>query len=124
MNLGVNDNLITEAFEFGRNFGLAFQLVDDILDYTSNSNDLGKPTSNDLRQGLATCPVLFAAYEYPELNIMINRSFTEKGDVEMVHEIVMKSKGLEKSQQLARQHCDKAIQLVSFISLLLFKICV
>lgn len=98
---------------------MAFQLVDDILDYTSNSNELGKPTSNDLRQGLATCPVLFAAFEYPELNVMINRSFSEKGDVEIVHDMVMKSNGLEKSQKLAREHCDKAIQLVSIFYFIL-----
>lgn len=110
---GISDKLIIDSFEFGRNLGLAFQLIDDILDYTSSSMLLGKPTSNDLKQGLATCPVLFAAREYPELNTMIRRRFCEAGDVETVHEMVMRSGGLENTHNLAQEHCDKAIQLVN-----------
>ena len=110
---GIPDELIIDAFEFGRNLGLAFQLIDDILDYTSSSALLGKPTSNDLKQGLATCPVLFAAREYPQLNEMIHRRFSIDGDVETVHEMVMHSRGLENSHDLARKHSDKAIQLIN-----------
>jgi geranylgeranyl pyrophosphate synthase len=47
------------ATEFGRNLGLAFQLVDDVLDYVASAAELGKPTANDLRLGLATCPVCY-----------------------------------------------------------------
>lgn len=43
--------MIDDAFEFGRNLGLAFQLIDDLLDYMSTSSVLGKPTVNDLKQG-------------------------------------------------------------------------
>jgi decaprenyl-diphosphate synthase subunit 1 len=45
------------ATEFGRNLGLAFQVVDDVLDYVASAAELGKPTATDLRLGLATCPV-------------------------------------------------------------------
>ncbi|MBL8056679.1 MAG: polyprenyl synthetase family protein [Anaerolineales bacterium] len=43
---------------FGRQAGMAFQIVDDILDFTSDENRLGKPAGSDLRQGLITLPVL------------------------------------------------------------------
>ena len=49
------------AFEYGRNMGIAFQLVDDLLDYASSEEMLGKPAVVDLTLGLATAPVLFAA---------------------------------------------------------------
>jgi len=39
--------------------GLAFQLIDDVLDYVASASELGKPTASDLRLGLATCPVNF-----------------------------------------------------------------
>ena len=65
-----------------RHLGLAFQLVDDILDFTATSAELGKPALNDLRSGLATAPVLFAAREQPELYTLIGRRFKEEGDVE------------------------------------------
>ncbi|KIJ22201.1 hypothetical protein PAXINDRAFT_31651, partial [Paxillus involutus ATCC 200175] len=65
------------AYAYGRNLGIAFQLVDDILDFSS-STALGKPGSGaDLRLGLATGPVLYAAEEYPELEPLIARRFKE-----------------------------------------------
>jgi len=60
------------------------QLVDDILDFSS-STALGKPGSGaDLRLGIATGPVLYAAEEYPELEPLIAREFRNNGDVERV----------------------------------------
>ena len=49
------------AYQYGRNVGLAFQLVDDMLDFISSEQMLGKPAAADLKLGLATAPVLFAA---------------------------------------------------------------
>ncbi|CAF1518106.1 unnamed protein product, partial [Adineta steineri] len=44
------------AYEFGKNFGMAFQLIDDLLDVTSTDDDLGKPATADLKLGLSTAP--------------------------------------------------------------------
>jgi geranylgeranyl pyrophosphate synthase len=44
---------------YGRNLGMAFQMVDDILDFTANENELGKPVGSDLRQGTFTLPVFY-----------------------------------------------------------------
>lgn len=79
--------MVNAAAEVGRNLGLAFQIIDDVLDYESSAKDLGKPTTNDLRQGLATCPVLFAAEEYPELNTLIDRRFSHSGDDALAYEV-------------------------------------
>lgn len=51
------------AFNFGKNFGMAFQLIDDLLDVTSTDDDLGKPATADLKLGLSTAPVLFASQQ-------------------------------------------------------------
>ena len=51
------------AYEFGKNFGMAFQLIDDLLDVTSTDADLGKPATADLKLGLSTAPVLFASQQ-------------------------------------------------------------
>lgn len=53
--------VVALAEAYGRHLGLAFQLVDDVLDFVGTSAILGKPALNDLRSGLATAPVLFAA---------------------------------------------------------------
>lgn len=57
---GADESLSELAFQYGRNVGLAFQLVDDLLDFVSSSEAMGKPTAADLKLGLATAPVLFA----------------------------------------------------------------
>lgn len=57
---GAEESLSELAFQYGRNIGLAFQLVDDLLDFVSSAEQMGKPTAADLKLGLATAPVLFA----------------------------------------------------------------
>lgn len=55
-----------------------------MLDFTVTAADLGKPAGADLKLGLATAPVLFAWEEFPELEPLIKRKFSEEGDVEKV----------------------------------------
>lgn len=108
----VDDHMIEMAFQYGRNVGLAFQLVDDLLDFVASSEALGKPTATDLKLGLATAPVLFACERYPELNAMIMRRFQEHGDVEKAFELVHKSNGLEQTRFLAKKHCVEANKII------------
>lgn len=77
------------AYTYGRNLGIAFQLVDDLLDFKSTSVSFGKPSLGaDLRLGLATAPVLYAWQEFPgpeeRLKEMVERKFEGEGDVERV----------------------------------------
>jgi hexaprenyl-diphosphate synthase len=76
--------IVEAAYSYGRNLGLAFQLVDDMLDYTISGAELGKPAGADLELGLATAPLLFAWKERPELGKLVGRKFAGEGDVGMV----------------------------------------
>ncbi|XP_046410678.1 all trans-polyprenyl-diphosphate synthase PDSS1 isoform X1 [Neodiprion pinetum] len=116
MLAGADDHLADVAFQYGRNVGLAFQLVDDLLDFVSSSAAMGKPTAADLKLGLATAPVLFACERYPELNPMIMRRFQEPGDVEKAFEFVHKSQGLEQTRFLAKKHCVEAARLAQSLA--------
>lgn len=83
--LGGSDAATVEAaYLYGKNLGLAFQLVDDLLDYTRDEKELGKPAGADLELGLATAPLLFAWKTMPELGALVGRKFAEEGDVQMV----------------------------------------
>ncbi|KAL8317774.1 hypothetical protein RB597_001270 [Gaeumannomyces tritici] len=73
---------VDAAYAYGRNLGLAFQLVDDMLDYTRSATELGKPAGADLELGLATAPLLFAWKTHPELGELVGRKFAQQGDVE------------------------------------------
>lgn len=57
---GADEKITDISYQYGRNLGLGFQLVDDLLDFVSSAEAMGKPTAADLKLGLATAPVLFA----------------------------------------------------------------
>ncbi|KAF9089706.1 coq1 putative hexaprenyl diphosphate synthase [Mortierella sp. AD031] len=110
---GASDEVCDIAYTYGKNIGLAFQLVDDMLDFTASSDEFGKPAGADLKLGLATAPVLFAWEEYPELGKLIKRNFDREGDVELAWDLVLKSQGLAQTRKLAQSHCQKAISALS-----------
>lgn len=73
--------VVEAAYQYGKNLGLAFQLVDDMLDYTVSGQELGKPAGADLELGLATAPLLFAWKNNKELGTLVGRKFSQEGDV-------------------------------------------
>lgn len=107
---GVNDEVVEACYQFGRNLGLCFQIVDDMLDYTVSEANFGKPVGADLKLGLATAPVLYAWEKYPELGKMIQRKFENPGDVERARELVVMAGGLEKTRELAVKHAEEALR--------------
>ncbi len=63
------------AFDFGKHLGVAFQLVDDALDFEASAANLGKPAMADMKLGIATAPVLFAQRQFPTLRKLAERKF-------------------------------------------------
>lgn len=104
------------AYQYGENVGIAFQLIDDMLDMTATEDMLGKPVLNDITQGHATAPVLFALEEFSEIGPMMERRFRGSGDMERVLELVERADGIAKTQRLATEHVQKAVDgLVSVL---------
>ncbi|KAI9801683.1 MAG: hypothetical protein M1833_002365 [Piccolia ochrophora] len=101
------------AYAYGRNLGLAFQLVDDMLDYTVSGDELGKPAGADLQLGLATAPILFAWKEQEEIGALVGRKFQNEGDVARARELVSHSDGVEQTRALAQEYADKAVEAIS-----------
>lgn len=107
--LGQNSPEVVEAaYLYGKNLGLAFQLVDDMLDYTVSTKELGKPAGADLELGLATAPLLFAWKKNPELGPLVGRKFACDGDVENARELVALSDGIAQTRALAEDYAEKA----------------
>ncbi|XP_075778664.1 all trans-polyprenyl-diphosphate synthase PDSS1 isoform X1 [Pelodiscus sinensis] len=112
--LGCPDPKVHEiAYQYGKNVGIAFQLIDDVLDFTSCADQLGKPTAADLKLGLATGPVLFACQQFPEMNAMIMRRFSLPGDVERARQYVLQSDGVQQTTYLAQRYCHEALKEIS-----------
>lgn len=76
--------VVDAAYAYGKNLGMAFQLVDDMLDYTISEKELGKPAGADLELGLATAPLLFAWKQNAGLGALVGRKFAQVGDVARV----------------------------------------
>lgn len=81
---GSTPEVVEAAYLYGKNLGLAFQLVDDMLDYTVSGAELGKPAGADLELGLATAPLLFAWKDNKSLGKLVGRKFSQEGDVQRV----------------------------------------
>jgi len=95
--------------EYGSNLGTAFQIVDDVLDFTSTEAAMGKPVGSDLTQGTLTLPAMLLVERYPEDN-PVKRLF-ETGDkkhVEAAIEMVRDSSIIEDCYKIASEFCAKA----------------
>ncbi|KAK1783265.1 isoprenoid synthase domain-containing protein [Copromyces sp. CBS 386.78] len=110
---GADAATVDAAYLYGKNLGLAFQLVDDMLDYTRSEKELGKPAGADLELGLATAPLLFAWKTMPELGPLVGRKFEKEGDAARARELVLQSSGIEQTRALAQDYAEKAIEAIS-----------
>ncbi|KAJ2007209.1 coq1 putative hexaprenyl diphosphate synthase [Coemansia thaxteri] len=109
------DDIVEAAYVYGRNLGIAFQLIDDLLDFTVSSAEFGKPVGADLKLGLATAPVLYAWQEHSQLGPLVARKFAGGGDVATAWDLVHASQGLQRTKQLARQYMERAIEALAIL---------
>ncbi|MEM8639327.1 MAG: solanesyl diphosphate synthase [Cyanobacteria bacterium P01_G01_bin.54] len=106
---GVSTEMTEHLYQYGRHLGLAFQIVDDILDFTGTSDVLGKPAGSDLVSGNLTAPVLYALEEKPYLTTLIEREFAQDGDLAQALELINTSPGIARSRELAQHHAQVAL---------------
>jgi all-trans-nonaprenyl-diphosphate synthase len=107
---GVSPDIAANLYRYGRHIGLAFQIVDDILDFTGSTEALGKPAGSDLISGNLTIPVLYALEEKPYLEVLTEREFAQPDDWEQALSLVKESHGIERSRELAAHHAQLAVQ--------------
>jgi octaprenyl-diphosphate synthase len=103
----------TRMGEFGWNLGIAFQLVDDVLDFTSREKILGKPVGNDLREGKVTLPLIYSLKSAtPDERAMIE-SVLADGNYDQVPfvnilQMLHRHSGVERALERAQSFTDKA----------------
>jgi geranylgeranyl pyrophosphate synthase len=108
----VSPEVIEAAYRYGKHIGVAFQLIDDALDFDGSAASLGKPALADIHAGLSTAPVLFAAESYRELLPAIVRKFKEDGDVDLSLRYIEEARGVRRTKKLAAIHAELAIDAV------------
>jgi heptaprenyl diphosphate synthase/octaprenyl-diphosphate synthase len=107
------EDVIEAMRDYGHNLGMGFQIVDDVLDFVGEEDELGKPVGSDLREGTMTLPSILFAESYPEDNTI--RDAVEKKDVESVAlavEKIRNSSAIDECLALASEFCSRARESV------------
>jgi len=115
---GAAEEEVRALRSYGYNLGMAFQIVDDILDFTGDEEELGKPIGSDLRQGVITLPVLYFLEESPDRGSMERILRGEEEREEHIHSLVTRIKGSEAirtSQAEAQGFTEKAKEALSVL---------
>ncbi len=113
------DTVLEEKLgEFAWNLGMAFQLIDDVLDFNAQETVLGKPVGGDLREGKVTLPVVYAleqasGAERGQIETVLRERGYGAVPFEQVRGILQKRGGIQRALERAQQFSDRAIQIVS-----------
>jgi len=116
---GAEKRTVDHLSEFGLNLGIAFQLIDDILDYTSCEEDFGKPVGKDLREGKITLPLIYTLsdLERAEIDRLKDQFSNHKADDDDYKKLitkVRKSGIIERIRSDAKGYVDKAAGFLDF----------
>jgi octaprenyl-diphosphate synthase len=104
--------------DYGRHLGTAFQLVDDVLDYQSNSTELGKNLGDDLAEGKPTLPLIYALRAGTDEQRTLIRAGIEQGSLEHLEQItaaIESTGGLAYTARLARREAALAIEAIAIL---------
>ena len=106
---GLDRTTVDTLTEFGRYYGLAFQVVDDILDIVATDEHLGKPSGNDLHEGIYTLPVIRAlGTSYgPQLRDLLGGTVSD-ATVRSALQLVQASGGVQEALEVARHYARQA----------------
>jgi len=111
------DQPVVNAMEsFGYEIGMAFQIVDDILDFTSEQTTVGKPVASDLRQGLVTLPAICFAENYPDnadMQLVLNGVYDDVAGMNRLVDAIRASGAIQQAMQEARQFVDRGLAVIA-----------
>jgi octaprenyl-diphosphate synthase len=112
------ESAIEKLKSYGLGVGIAFQIVDDILDFTGTEEELGKPAGSDLLQGTLTLPAMLLNQRYPDDN-PVKRLFLNKKDtnyVKLAIDQVRNSEIVDECYRTAKEYCDNACREIESLA--------
>jgi geranylgeranyl pyrophosphate synthase len=112
---GAPDEVVEKMRLFGYRIGMAFQIVDDILDFTGNQSVVGKPVANDLRQGVITLPVIYYIEQFPDdllVKTLIQNGSLEENDLELLIQRIRRSGSIDKAMEEATGYVERSVAIL------------
>jgi len=112
----VDAETVANARFFGRELGTAFQIVDDILDFTGDQAAVGKPVGSDLLQGLITLPALYYIEAHPEdekVKSLLNGHYHNEKEIAALVETIRKSDAIQLALDEAKEYASRALHLLN-----------
>jgi octaprenyl-diphosphate synthase len=101
------------AKTYGLNLGIAFQMMDDILDYQGDVQNIGKNVGDDLRDGNLTLPLLYILQNGTEQHIDQVKQAVNTGDIELLQQAIIESDSITQTQQMAHHYTELALQALN-----------
>ena len=108
----------TAMAKYGMHLGCAFQLIDDVLDYTSSAEDMGKNLGDDLAEGKPTLPLIYTMRNGTEEQAKMVKDAIVNGDldkIEQIHEAIHSSGAIEYTSGCAKDEAKLAIDAIEFL---------
>lgn len=121
---GAPDDAVDRAAEYGRSLGTAFQLIDDVLDYSGNATDIGKNVGDDLREGKPTLPLIWVMQNGSAEQRQLVRTCIETGDEQRFDDVlaaITSSGALDYTRHAAERAAQQASLAVSSLPVSQFK---
>jgi geranylgeranyl pyrophosphate synthase len=107
------ETTIESMRKLGYETGMAFQIVDDILDFTGEESTVGKPVGSDLLNGLVTLPAIYYAEACPEdedVKSLADGGWGNQGRMQRLVESIRRTDAVKKAMEEAKQHASRALQ--------------
>lgn len=111
---GANKQDLINTRKIGYEIGMAFQILDDILDYTGDKEILGKPTLEDMKQGVYSLPLIYSLHQNSEdfKPLLDKKEHITEEDVDKILDLINQNEGIEKSRKIAVKYTNKAISRI------------
>lgn len=109
---GASERFAKNCGQIGEHIGIAFQIIDDVLDYTQRPEQIGKPVLEDVRQGVYSLPLLYALEDGRDtlLPYLEKRAALTDSETNKIYEYVHTFDGVAKAQKLAEKYTKKALK--------------
>lgn len=113
---GCRKKLTNKLGKIGYDIGMAFQIIDDLLDFNSDEKTIGKPVGNDIKHGIYTLPLIYSIESGDKrLDAILSKDSYSDDDINDIINISRETGGVQKARELAKKYTEKAFKEIALL---------